>query len=533
MRRLTLILALLLAASPAVAGGGAQRMQRVGLTEKIVNGLVTSDFPSAVALLDIATGAQFCSGTLIGCRTVLTAAHCVCEGDGGDCQGEGATGLLRPSDVQVFSQHQGFIGVSRIAVPESYAFGVTGDVAVLELGDPVDGVAPSRINEIARPADGSPGTIVGFGLSRGDRDDAGIKREGRVEIAACTQVPASPHLCWRFTSPLGAAGTHSNTCVGDSGGPLFADLGAGPVVAGVTSGGLSDDCLPFDEAWDADVFFHRAWIRGEAGGDLDAPLCGPLPPAGGVEAPVFAASSQLRANAPRRFFVFDVPAGAKTLRVALNGAEGPLAAGNDFDLYLRASVPPTPADFDCASELTGTYEFCDVDSPAPGAWYVLVDRFTGEGRFQVTATVFGGDDTGTEGQCVPSSTTMCIDDEPGDRRFEVAVDYSTTAGGGSAGSGKAIPLSALDIHRGGLFWFFDVSNPELLIKILNGCGVNHKRWVFWSAGTSVGLVLRVTDTKTGGTKTYTSPDGTPAAPVTDTAAFDCDVVTSANAPLPR
>src|SRR5947199_3174023 len=42
---------------------------------KIANGLPTSDFPSVGQLL---TAAGSCSGTLIGCQTFLTAAHCLC-----------------------------------------------------------------------------------------------------------------------------------------------------------------------------------------------------------------------------------------------------------------------------------------------------------------------------------------------------------------------------------------------------------------------------------------------------------------------
>ena len=43
---------------------------------RIVGGERTSEFPSVVALLD-RQHEQFCTGTLIGSRTVLTAAHCV------------------------------------------------------------------------------------------------------------------------------------------------------------------------------------------------------------------------------------------------------------------------------------------------------------------------------------------------------------------------------------------------------------------------------------------------------------------------
>ena len=42
---------------------------------QVVNGLPTEAYPSVVAL--VAGGAEDCTGTLIGCETVLTAAHCI------------------------------------------------------------------------------------------------------------------------------------------------------------------------------------------------------------------------------------------------------------------------------------------------------------------------------------------------------------------------------------------------------------------------------------------------------------------------
>jgi hypothetical protein len=124
------------------------------------------------------------------------------------------------------------------------------------------------------------------------------------------------------------------------------------------------------------------------------------------------------------------------------------------------------------------------------------------------------------GACA-STTTLCIDDQPGDARFQVKVHYHTQQSGGRVGDGQAIYLSSLAVNHGGMFWFFGADNPEMLIKVLNGCAVNGKFWVFYSAGTNVGLTTTVLDTKTGVTQTYRNADLTAAPPVQDTSAFSC------------
>jgi hypothetical protein len=123
--------------------------------------------------------------------------------------------------------------------------------------------------------------------------------------------------------------------------------------------------------------------------------------------------------------------------------------------------------------------------------------------------------------CVPSPTRLCIDNNPGDRRFRVTMTYQTVQAGGLSGSAQVIPLAPLGVFRGGQFWFFSQENPELLLKILNACSVNNRFWVYFSAGTNVGYTLTVTDTVTSVTKTYTNADLHPAQPVQDTNAFSC------------
>jgi hypothetical protein len=125
------------------------------------------------------------------------------------------------------------------------------------------------------------------------------------------------------------------------------------------------------------------------------------------------------------------------------------------------------------------------------------------------------------GKCSPSSTILCIDDQSNDRRFKVEVAYATSEGGGLSGNGQAIALSSLGVNRGGLFWFFAADNPELLVKVLNGCGSNGHYWVFYSAGTNVGFTLTVTDTTTGSIFQSRNPDLRLAPPVADISTLPC------------
>jgi hypothetical protein len=120
--------------------------------------------------------------------------------------------------------------------------------------------------------------------------------------------------------------------------------------------------------------------------------------------------------------------------------------------------------------------------------------------------------------CVKSDTVLCIENNPGDARFQLTIDFNH-AGVGS-GSGQA-SIATLGISHGGTFWFFSQDNPEVLVKVLNGCGVNNKFWVFITAGTNVGFNLHLLDTVTAAALTYSNTDGVPAVPVQDTSALPC------------
>src|SRR6187402_1096467 len=86
--------------------------------------------------------------------------------------------------------------------------------------------------------------------------------------------------------------------------------------------------------------------------------------------------------------------------------------------------------------------------------------------------------------CTPSAATLCIDQEPGDGRWEIKLDWDTTLNGGSEGHAHAVPLGAVGVARGGLFWIFSADNPELMVKIIDGCAYNNHAWVYTSAITN-------------------------------------------------
>ena len=113
------------------------------------------------------------------------------------------------------------------------------------------------------------------------------------------------------------------------------------------------------------------------------------------------------------------------------------------------------------------------------------------------------------GACTQSDTTMCLNNN----RFAVSTTYLTTDG--SNGPGHAVKLT----DDTGYFWFFSSTNVEAVIKVLNGCGLNSHYWAFAGGLTNVKVVITITDTQNGTTKTYTNPINTAFQPIQDTGAF--------------
>ena len=116
-------------------------------------------------------------------------------------------------------------------------------------------------------------------------------------------------------------------------------------------------------------------------------------------------------------------------------------------------------------------------------------------------------------RCADDPNTLCLG--PGGR-FRVAAEWQTTSASGVA---APVPSGSTD---SGLFTFFSPSNWELMVKVLDGCALNNKFWVFAAGTTDQGFTLKVTDRVNGRQKVYRNAVGQPARPIAETSAFLCD-----------
>ena len=112
--------------------------------------------------------------------------------------------------------------------------------------------------------------------------------------------------------------------------------------------------------------------------------------------------------------------------------------------------------------------------------------------------------------CVPSPTALCLQE----RRFRLEIEWRDF--NGATGPGRVVPAGTGD---SGLFWFFAADNWEVLVKVLDGCRINGRFWVFAAATTNVGYTLRVTDTLASESRAYVNTLGVAAPAITDTGAF--------------
>ena len=221
-------------------------------------------YPDAVAVL---ADDAACSGTLIAPDVVLTAGHCI---------------GVHPVEVIVdTTDYMGSAG-EHIAVASAKAYPswqTEYDVGVIVLAQPAHATPRAIAADCAMTKDmidGARVRLVGFGLTdEGGSGDNSRLHQAMLDVtdAACTD----PQACNSKISPDGefmAGGDGTDSCFGDSGGPVYLGSGATASLAGVVSRGSGPDGKP---CGGGGVYVRAdkvvAWIERTTGRTLTRSAC--------------------------------------------------------------------------------------------------------------------------------------------------------------------------------------------------------------------------------------------------------------------
>ncbi|HYU30815.1 MAG TPA: hypothetical protein VEW48_01510 [Thermoanaerobaculia bacterium] len=162
-----------------------------------------------------------------------------------------------------------------------------------------------------------------------------------------------------------------------------------------------------------------------------------------------------------------------------------------------------PSMFLCADESTTTPAAGIYGSDDGGSHWTRFQEVEDRARaVGVRAEFFGNG-------CIPDDFTLCLHNG----RFAVQATYETPDG--TSGAAKVVKLT----DQTGYLWFFDPANVEAVVKVLDGCALNDRFWVFAGGLTNVRTVITVTDKLKNNTKIYVNPQGRAFKPVQDTNAF--------------
>jgi secreted trypsin-like serine protease len=179
----------------------------------------------AVVLL-VGSHGQSCTGVALARDLVLTAGHCVLPGSDYKLVEFDAAHTPTLKDIARIARHPGFDANAVLR------HRVTADVALLKTAAPMKNSSAVLVPAGEAVAVGDPLVVIGYGLATpGDGKSGGVIRSATL---VATGQPGTLQI--RLVDPA-TKGQHAGlgACTGDSGAPVFRDIGGKLMVLGVVS----------------------------------------------------------------------------------------------------------------------------------------------------------------------------------------------------------------------------------------------------------------------------------------------------------
>ncbi|MBC7974460.1 MAG: trypsin-like serine protease [Myxococcales bacterium] len=316
------------------------------------------------------SGFQFCGGSIVNASWIVTAQHCVAGGNSDMRVVAGITRISQQATGQIRA-------VNAVTTAPGFTDPTVGDdVALLHLSTPLDlSGANAKAIGLVSPADATAGAtnpgvvsnVSGWGtLSSGGGTPDTLQA---VDVPLLSNATVSSLYGMTITGDQLGAGVLNvggkDSCQGDSGGPLTVLFGGAARLAGVVSWGNGCAEAQFPGLYARVSSFH-AYITGRTGGTFSTPIA-------------LTGLSGARNSFTHRSIT--VPAGTLALSVIVRGGTG------DADLYVRRGSQPTTSAFDCRPFLDGNSEFCSIDLPVAGTYFISMRAFAAFSGASLTAAL--------------------------------------------------------------------------------------------------------------------------------------------------